>query len=395
MKKSLKITLVVAFAGLLVLSAINSSKIKDAAEQAGFDNVEEYKKAQIKNIETKAEYDAFVQRQAEIEAKAATNGGFLSVDEYKKAKAVDMPTKELYDQYLVQQAESKLAEDQRRVEESKKITAEKAAEEKQVVKSAASETGQEKEEDPQKTPNSYKPKKSEKPTTPTLPQLIENYGFLANTINSSTIRDEVVSKAFFEESRKLRRRLETQTSTINISQRITYNDKNVKFALSCEANRPNYTARYFYIFMKDVFVMPQHDVFDPANYEHGIVYKELDTDINSDNALRFYFRDIFNMQSAWGINYRLVTESANEYELVLPDTFPLGNRANVERKVTIDRKSGEAKVGARSYPCTKLSSEESELVIQFYTGLALLDAVAEWEKTEMNFSEKRDKQKKF
>lgn len=134
MKKSLKITLVVAFAGLLVLSAINSSKIKDAAEQAGFDNVEEYKTAQIKNIETKAEYDAFVQRQAEIEAKAATNGGFLSVDEYKKAKAVDMPTKELYDQYLVQQAESKLAEDQRRVEESKKITAEKNSEEEETVK---------------------------------------------------------------------------------------------------------------------------------------------------------------------------------------------------------------------------------------------------------------------
>ena len=65
------------------------------------------------------EYDAFLKRQAEMDAKAAENGGFLSVDEYKKARAVSMPTKELYDKYLVQQAEIKLAEEKQNAEKAK------------------------------------------------------------------------------------------------------------------------------------------------------------------------------------------------------------------------------------------------------------------------------------
>jgi hypothetical protein len=120
MKKFIKITLSVigiSFAGLLVLGAISSSKLNDAAEKAGFDNIEEYKIAKKANISTKSEYDTYLQQQAELDAKAAENGGFLSVDEYKEAKAVNMPTKELYDKYLVQRAELKLAEEQRKEEE--------------------------------------------------------------------------------------------------------------------------------------------------------------------------------------------------------------------------------------------------------------------------------------
>ena len=128
MKKFLKralITIAAGFAGLLTLGAILSSQDKEAAEQAGFDSVEEFRLAKKENIETKAEYDAFVQRQAEIDAKAAKDGGFLSVDEYKRASAVDMPTKELYDEYL----EQKIAEEKRKAEdaEAERVASEAAA----------------------------------------------------------------------------------------------------------------------------------------------------------------------------------------------------------------------------------------------------------------------------
>ncbi|MDA9847238.1 hypothetical protein N9C27_00010 [Luminiphilus sp.] len=108
MKKFLKRALIIiaaGFAGLLTFGAILSSQDKEAAEQAGFDSVEEFRLARKENIETKAEYDAFVQRQAEIDA--ATQGGFLSIDEYKKAQAVNMATKDLYDKYLEEEEEEK------------------------------------------------------------------------------------------------------------------------------------------------------------------------------------------------------------------------------------------------------------------------------------------------
>lgn len=139
MKKFFKITLIVVlvgFAALLTLSAINSSKLNDAAEKAGFDNVGEYKRAQKINIATKSEYDAHIKRQAELDRIAAENGGFLSVDEYKKAKAVSMPTKELYDEYLVQQAELKLAEKKRKAEEDEKARLAEAEEEKRKAEEA-------------------------------------------------------------------------------------------------------------------------------------------------------------------------------------------------------------------------------------------------------------------
>ena len=143
MKKFLKralITIAAGFAGLLTLGAILSSQDKEAAEQAGFDSVEEFRLAKKENIETKAEYDAFVQRQAEIDAKAAKDGGFLSVDEYKRASAVDMPTKELYDEYL----EQKIAEEKRKAEdaEAERVASEaglEIAEEKRKAEDAEAE----------------------------------------------------------------------------------------------------------------------------------------------------------------------------------------------------------------------------------------------------------------
>ena len=136
MKKFLKITfivIIVGFAGLLTLGAITSSQQKEAAEQGGFDSVAEYKKAKTENISTKEEYEVFLKRQAEIDAKAAENGGFLSIDEYKEAKAVSMPTKELYDEYLVQKAELKLAEEKRQAEEAIKAKAEAIRQPKQII----------------------------------------------------------------------------------------------------------------------------------------------------------------------------------------------------------------------------------------------------------------------
>lgn len=62
-KKFLKITLIViivGFAGLLTLGAIESSQQEEAAKESGFDSVAEYKKAKRENISTKAEYDEFV-----------------------------------------------------------------------------------------------------------------------------------------------------------------------------------------------------------------------------------------------------------------------------------------------------------------------------------------------
>lgn len=137
MKKFFKIFLivvVVGFAGLLTLGAIVSSQQEEAAEQAGFDSVDEYKEAQKQNIATKAEYDEFVKRQAEIDARAAQDGGFLSIDEYKEARLVNMPTKDLYDKHLIQQAEAKLAEERRKIEESKPAQSEKANEGDKIAK---------------------------------------------------------------------------------------------------------------------------------------------------------------------------------------------------------------------------------------------------------------------
>lgn len=144
-KKFLKITLIViivGFAGLLTLGAIESSQQEEAAKESGFDSVAEYKKAKRENISTKAEYDEFVKRQAQIDAEAAINGGFLSVDEYKEAKAVSMPTKELYDKHLVQQAELKLAERKHKAEEAEKarLAQEGQKKEQAELKSVATES---------------------------------------------------------------------------------------------------------------------------------------------------------------------------------------------------------------------------------------------------------------
>ena len=104
--------------------------MENLAVERGFESVQEFEAAQRKDISTKSEYDAYLQKKDKAENEAAAQGGFLSVNEYRKAQSVDMPTKALYDKYLEQQAEIKIAEEQRKAVEAENERLAAVAEEK-------------------------------------------------------------------------------------------------------------------------------------------------------------------------------------------------------------------------------------------------------------------------